>query len=135
MAITTTFRTRAFGAGGISIGGGVAVSSGMMSSQENERGGQRHAVTVPPEAAGTRLDKYLTDALADKEEALSRARLQALIGEGRVSRKAGGGAELTVLGTRVVGCYRDMERAAHDAASNHLKTLGRIVARQKVSPK
>ncbi len=56
-------------------------------------GGQRHAVTVPPEAAGTRLDKYLTDALADKEEALSRARLQALIGEGRVSRKAGGGAE------------------------------------------
>lgn len=64
-----------------------------MSSQEKETGGQRHAVTVPPEAAGARLDKYLTEALADKEEALSRARLQALIGEGRVSRKAKGDAE------------------------------------------
>ncbi|HEX7777512.1 MAG TPA: LysR family transcriptional regulator [Parvibaculum sp.] len=49
--------------------------------------------------------------------------------------KAGGGAELTPLGARVVGCYRDMERAAHEAASGHLKTLGRIVLRQKVSPK
>ncbi len=43
--------------------------------------------------------------------------------------KAGGGAELTALGARVVRCYRDMERAAHEAASGHLKTLGRIVVR------
>ena len=43
--------------------------------------------------------------------------------------KAGGGAELTALGKRVVDCYRDMERAAHEAATNHLKTLSRIVVR------
>ncbi|HEX7775221.1 MAG TPA: RluA family pseudouridine synthase, partial [Parvibaculum sp.] len=71
----------------------MAVSSGMMSSQEKEPGGQRHTVIVPPEAAGARLDKYLTEALADKEEALSRARLQALIGEGRVSHRVNGAAQ------------------------------------------
>lgn len=49
-------------------------------------------MTVPPEAGGTRLDKYLTDALADKAEALSRARLKTLIDEGRVTRDAVEGA-------------------------------------------
>lgn len=53
-------------------------------------GSQRHAVTVPPEAEGTRLDKYLTEALADKAEALSRARLKGLIEEGRVMREGAG---------------------------------------------
>ncbi len=47
-------------------------------------------MTVPPEAGGTRLDKYLTEALADKAEALSRARLKTLIDEGRVARDAPG---------------------------------------------
>jgi len=48
---------------------------------------ESHTVTVPQEAAGVRLDKYLTEALADKVEALSRARLRALIDEGRVTRR------------------------------------------------
>lgn len=47
-------------------------------------------MTVPPEAGGTRLDKYLTEALADKAEALSRARLKTLIDEGRVALDAPG---------------------------------------------
>lgn len=57
-------------------------------------GATSHAVTVPPEAAGIRLDKYLTEALAGKapegEAVLSRARLQALIDEGRVSVESAG---------------------------------------------
>lgn len=56
--------------------------------------GESHALTVPPEAGGIRLDKYLTDALAGKapegEGTLSRARLQALIAEGRVTMETGG---------------------------------------------
>lgn len=65
-----------------------------MSSLEDDGSGQRHAVTVPPEAAGMRLDKYLTDALGSKtpDEPLSRARLRTLIDEGRVSREANGNA-------------------------------------------
>lgn len=47
-------------------------------------------MTVPPEAGGTRLDKYLTEALADKAEAPSRARLKTLIDQGRVARDAPG---------------------------------------------
>lgn len=58
-------------------------------------GGQRHIVTVGPDAAGLRLDKYLTDAVeskaADEEvyvtEVLSRARITNLIKEGRVARR------------------------------------------------
>ena len=43
--------------------------------------------------------------------------------------KAGGGAALTPLGKRIVECYRDMERAALEAASSHLKTLGRVIGK------
>jgi 23S rRNA pseudouridine1911/1915/1917 synthase len=63
----------------------------------------RHTVTVPPDAAGTRLDKYLTEALAikfDEDErtdgnadgaaSLSRVRLRQLIEEGRVTRDGDG---------------------------------------------
>lgn len=46
--------------------------------------GERHAVFVAAEAEGMRLDKYLTDALADKVAGLSRSRLRSLIGAGRV---------------------------------------------------
>jgi 23S rRNA pseudouridine1911/1915/1917 synthase len=74
----------------------VAVSSDMMSSLKESvpEEATSHALTVPPDAAGTRLDKYLTEALAGKAPAdgvaLSRARLQALIGEGRVTVEAAG---------------------------------------------
>ncbi|MBI1261021.1 MAG: RluA family pseudouridine synthase [Rhizobiales bacterium] len=44
----------------------------------------RYTITVGEGEGGTRLDKYLTDALADKVEALSRARLKALLDEGAV---------------------------------------------------
>lgn len=55
-------------------------------------GGQRHTVTVEPEAVGMRLDKYLTEALGGKaaEEPLSRARLKSLIDQGRVARSVNG---------------------------------------------
>lgn len=78
--------------------GDAAVSSDMMSSLKESPSidvipdeGERHALTVPPEAGGIRLDKYLTDALAGKtpEGSLSRARLQTLIAEGRVTIGAG----------------------------------------------
>ncbi len=78
----------------------------MSSLKESAPGGHideatSHAVTVPPEAAGIRLDKYLTDALAGKapegEAVLSRARLQALIGEGRVSVASAGKAAAVVV--------------------------------------
>lgn len=49
-------------------------------------------MTVPPEAGGARLDKYLTEALADKAEALSRARLKALIDGGHVAIDTAAGA-------------------------------------------
>jgi 23S rRNA pseudouridine1911/1915/1917 synthase len=66
----------------------------MNSSPDAQSGGQRHDVTVEPANAGTRLDKYLTDALQGKAaeaedapaEILSRARIKALIEEGRVTR-------------------------------------------------
>jgi 23S rRNA pseudouridine1911/1915/1917 synthase len=65
----------------------------MMSSQ-NETSGQsasptRHSLAVSEEQAGARLDKYLTEALADKHvegDAPSRARMRALVEEGRVTR-------------------------------------------------
>ncbi len=52
-------------------------------------------MTVEPEAAGTRLDKYLTEALGSKaaDEPLSRARLKTLLDEGRVSRIESGAAK------------------------------------------
>src|SRR3546814_13396410 len=58
----------------------------------------RHLLIVEPADAGTRLDKYLTEALACKaaddetgmSEPLSRARLKVLIDEGRVSRLTDG---------------------------------------------
>ena len=43
---------------------------------------REHFATVPEEAAGTRLDRWLTDTL----DGLSRARLQGLIAEGAVTR-------------------------------------------------
>ena len=43
---------------------------------------REHSATVPEEAAGTRLDRWLTDTL----DGLSRARLQGLIAEGAVTR-------------------------------------------------
>jgi len=49
---------------------------------EDDDGVGRVAVTLPPEAAGGRLDKALAAQLPE----LSRARLQALMGEGRVTR-------------------------------------------------
>lgn len=48
-----------------------------------------HKLSVTTEEAGARLDKYLTEALIhklDQDEAPSRARIQALIEEGRVTR-------------------------------------------------
>ena len=56
-------------------------------------GGETRRVTLPPEAAGGRLDKALAEAVPD----MSRARLQALMGEGRVTR---GGARLTDLSAK-----------------------------------
>jgi 23S rRNA pseudouridine1911/1915/1917 synthase len=52
-----------------------------MASDEDEFSGEAREVELPPEAAGQRLDKALAGELAD----LSRARLQALIGEGALS--------------------------------------------------
>ncbi|WP_370690655.1 RluA family pseudouridine synthase [Parvibaculum sp.] len=51
-----------------------------------------HVVTVAAEAAGARLDKYLTDTLQDKEgsAAPSRARLRQLIEEGHVTLEGPG---------------------------------------------
>lgn len=49
-------------------------------------------MTAGPEAAGARLDKYLTEAIGSKaaDEPLSRARLKTLLDEGRVSHIVGG---------------------------------------------
>ncbi|HEY4343433.1 MAG TPA: RluA family pseudouridine synthase [Parvibaculum sp.] len=70
----------------------------MTSSSEEETGGQHYAVTVEPEAAGTRLDKYLTEALGSKtgDEPLSRARLKSLLDEGRVARLEKGAAKILI---------------------------------------
>lgn len=46
-------------------------------------------VTVGPEAAGERLDKFLAGRLADRD-GLSRSRLRALIEQGRLVRETGG---------------------------------------------
>ncbi|MDE1173405.1 MAG: RluA family pseudouridine synthase [Parvibaculaceae bacterium] len=54
---------------------------------------ESHLALVPAEAAGIRLDRYLTDALAGKVEALSRARLKALMDEGQVFRQLAAGEE------------------------------------------
>ncbi len=48
-------------------------------------GAETHVLTVAQDAAGIRLDKYLTQALAGKEEAPSRARVKQLILEGGVT--------------------------------------------------
>lgn len=50
---------------------------------------ERHAVLVATEEAGDRLDKYLSQALAGKVEALSRVRIQGLIADGFVQRSLG----------------------------------------------
>jgi 23S rRNA pseudouridine1911/1915/1917 synthase len=50
--------------------------------EDDADGGQALTLTVSPEAAGERLDKTLAGLAAD----LSRARIQALIAQGRVSR-------------------------------------------------
>ncbi|MDB5494220.1 MAG: rluD [Phenylobacterium sp.] len=63
-------------------------------------GGEVRRVVVAPEAAGDRLDKTLAGLVAD----LSRARIQALIAEGRVSRD---GAALTDASAKAAaGDYR-----------------------------
>lgn len=67
-------------------------------------GGQRHIVTVETADAGTRLDKYLTEALGSKAaddpdfegDLLSRARIKTLIDEGRVTRLDGETATVTI---------------------------------------
>lgn len=51
---------------------------------------ETHVLTVAQDAAGTRLDKYLTQALASKQEAPSRARVKQLILEGRVTAEPQG---------------------------------------------
>lgn len=50
-------------------------------SEDEDDGGEVLILAVPPDAAGARLDKTLAGASAD----LSRARIQALLAEGRVS--------------------------------------------------
>jgi 23S rRNA pseudouridine1911/1915/1917 synthase len=52
-----------------------------MASEEDEFAGEAREVELPPQSAGQRLDKALAAELPD----LSRARLQALIGEGALS--------------------------------------------------
>jgi 23S rRNA pseudouridine1911/1915/1917 synthase len=55
---------------------------------EEEAGGEILAVVLPPDAAGVRLDKALADHAPEMAGGkLSRARIQALIGEGAVSRQ------------------------------------------------
>lgn len=43
--------------------------------------------------------------------------------QSRAGGKKGGGAEVTPLGTNLIARYRDMERAAAEAADMHLKAL------------
>jgi len=51
-------------------------------SDETPADAMVHSVTVPPEAAGQRLDRFLAEAIG----AVSRSRVKALIEEGRVTR-------------------------------------------------
>jgi 23S rRNA pseudouridine1911/1915/1917 synthase len=69
-----------------------------MSALKDNSGGQRHLVTVDPASAGTRLDKYLTEALGSKspDEAISRARLKSLIDEGRIAQMTERGPEIRI---------------------------------------
>jgi molybdate transport system regulatory protein len=43
--------------------------------------------------------------------------------------KRGGGAELSSVGEQIVRHYREMEKAAHSAASAHLKALQQLAGR------
>lgn len=54
------------------------------SDTELELAATSYTIEVAEGEAGTRLDKYLTDALADKVEAMSRARLKALLEDGQI---------------------------------------------------
>jgi 23S rRNA pseudouridine1911/1915/1917 synthase len=64
----------------------------------------RYTLQIPPELAGGRLDKALATLLADQPQAISRARLQALMAQGQLSpahspkqpAQAGAVYELTV---------------------------------------
>ena len=70
----------------------------------NEHPGERHVLVVEPADAGLRLDKYLTQALeskavnddGDEVEALSRARIKALIDQGHVLRLVGDVSSLII---------------------------------------
>ncbi len=48
--------------------------------------GQTHDILAPPEAAGLRADRFLTDALAAAIGGLSRSRVKALIEQGQATR-------------------------------------------------
>jgi 23S rRNA pseudouridine1911/1915/1917 synthase len=64
-------------------------------SERDEPLGEPLAVLLPPEAAGVRLDKALADHAPEIAGGrLSRARIQALMGEGAVTPEAGAGAAL-----------------------------------------
>jgi molybdate transport system regulatory protein len=43
--------------------------------------------------------------------------------------KRGGGAELSPVGEQIVRHYRELEKAAHSAASAHLKALQQLAGR------
>ncbi|MFZ3033476.1 MAG: RluA family pseudouridine synthase [Parvibaculum sp.] len=70
----------------------------------NVQAGERHILVVEPADAGTRLDKYLTEALGSKAaddenfdgELLSRARIKSLIDQGHVTRLVKNAPALTI---------------------------------------